>query len=71
MSNDRLVDFIQELDTNPDLLKKYQENPKETAEKYGLEPSDVKVVVENNQTEINKRFEEKRLSPQRTTGSPS
>lgn len=54
---DRLVEFVQELDTNPELLAKYKASPKEVAEAYGLEPKDIELLLSNDMDALEKRFE--------------
>jgi hypothetical protein len=54
---DKLVDFVQELDQNPELQEKYQSNPKAVAESYGLEAEDVDLLLSNDMDAIEKRFE--------------
>lgn len=54
---DKLVDFVQELDQNPELQEKYQTDPKTVAEHYGLSAEDVELLLSNDIDAIEKRFE--------------
>jgi hypothetical protein len=54
---DKLVEFVQELDQNPELQEKYQANPKEVAESYGVAADDVELLLSNDMDALDKRFE--------------
>lgn len=54
---DKLVDFVQELDQNPELQEKYRSDPKTVAEGYGLNAEDVELLLSNDIDAIEKRFE--------------
>ena len=54
---DKLVEFVQELDQNPELQKKYQDDPKAVAEAHGVSAEDVDILLSNDMDAIEKRFE--------------
>lgn len=55
--SDKLVEYILEINANPELLEKHMANPEETAIKYGLLPEDVALITSEDKEEIKKRLE--------------
>ncbi|WP_334064234.1 hypothetical protein [Alteromonas genovensis] len=51
-----LIDFLEELDTNSNLMEAYKKDPVGTAEKYGLSDEDLTLIKEQNWDEVRKRF---------------
>ncbi|NQY63663.1 MAG: hypothetical protein HRT38_07980 [Alteromonadaceae bacterium] len=56
---DRLVDFIVELNKDPQLVENYKISPRQIAEDYGLDSDDVKMLEDNDQEAIMKRCDKK------------
>ena len=46
--NDKLVDFLGEVDKSDDLKQQYKADPQGIAESFGLDPADVDLLVSNN-----------------------
>lgn len=55
--SDKLVEYILEINANPELLEKHMANPEETAINYGLLPEDVALITSEDKEEIKKRLE--------------
>jgi hypothetical protein len=52
---DKLVEYVVELNTNPEALEKHQANSKTAAQEFGLEQEDVKLITDENVDEIKAR----------------
>lgn len=52
---DKLVNFLAEMDKNDDLKQNYFKDPKETAERFGLEAGDVELCAANDLVAIKMR----------------
>ena len=52
---DRLVDYMTEINKNPELMANHKADPKKAAEDFGLEAGDVKLITDQNSAEIEKR----------------
>ncbi|WP_420933564.1 hypothetical protein ACOJR9_14075 [Alteromonas sp. A081] len=53
-----LIDFLEELDTNSNLMEAYKKNPVATAAQYGLSDEDVTLIEEQNWDEVKRRFDD-------------
>lgn len=53
--NDKLVEYVIELNTNPAALEKHHENIEKAAKDFGLEKSDVQLMTTKNVDEIKTR----------------
>ena len=55
MKQDKLVDFLNEMDKNDDLKQKYMKDPKGTAEAYGLDADDVDICASGDEEKMKGR----------------
>lgn len=65
MLTNRIEDFVQELAVHPGLLAQFQENPTSTAENYGLAADDINLLAAGEKSQIELRFGESELNPQK------
>jgi len=54
---DKLVEYMVELNTNPDALKKHDADPIKAAADFGLEDKDIELIKNQDVEEIKKRCE--------------
>jgi len=54
---DKLVEYVIELNTNPEALKKHNENPERAAADFGLDKKDIAVISNQDTQEIKRRCE--------------
>ena len=52
---DKLVEYVVELNTNPDALAKHQANSEAAAKAFGLDEADVKLITDENVDAIKAR----------------
>jgi len=52
---DKLVEYVIELNTNPEALKKHNENPEIAAADFGLCETDVSIIANQDTEEVKKR----------------
>ena len=57
MKRDKLIEFLTELDKDETLKQECISDPKNAAEKYGLDPDDVKICESNDVEAMKKRAE--------------
>lgn len=62
---DKLVEYMVEVNKNPEALAKHKASPEAAAKEFGLEDCDVKLITDNNVDEIQKRCDS---SPTDTKG---
>jgi len=49
---DRLIDYMVELNGDPELMAQFKENPRQAAQKYNLYPEDIALLAEQKQSDI-------------------
>lgn len=55
MKKDKLVDFLNQIDKDEKLKQKYLQDPQGTAEAYGLDADDVKILTSGDEEAIKSR----------------
>ncbi|WP_150139033.1 hypothetical protein [Candidatus Enterovibrio escicola] len=55
--SDKLVEYILEINANPELLEKHMANPVESASDYGLPTEDVELIANDDKEAIKERLE--------------
>lgn len=55
--SDKLVEYILEINANPELLEKHMDNPAESASDYGLPAEDVELIANDDKEAIKERLE--------------
>jgi len=52
---DQLVDYMIEINKDPELMAKHKVDAKKAAEDFGLNADDIKLITDKNNQEIEKR----------------
>jgi|GEM_PF-3130333 len=52
---DTLVDYMLELNSNPEALAQHEANPEEAARAFGLDESDIQLIIDQDTAEIERR----------------
>ena len=56
VEKDKLVECIMEMNSNPDMMARYHNNPVEAAQAFGLAEADVALIANDDQAAIQARF---------------
>ena len=54
---DKLVEFVNELDKNPELQENYKHQPRTVLEQYEVSEEDIELILGNDPSALNQRFE--------------
>ena len=54
---DKLTEFVNELDKNPELQERYKENPRQILESFGVAPNDIDLILGNDLSALKERLE--------------